>query len=110
MWARLDKWQTAVIGLVAGLFIGLVVLGWWLWPVQWTNASFNELGEAEQIMVVEMTADLYSYNHDPVRVAQALAEWQDGVPLACALAAQETDWAKRARLISIAAVRNGRGC
>ena len=25
-------------GFIAGLFIGLVVFGWWLWPVEWTDA------------------------------------------------------------------------
>jgi hypothetical protein len=35
----LKKNLVAIIAFVVGLFIGLVVLGWWLWPVQWTDAA-----------------------------------------------------------------------
>ena len=32
-----------IVSFVVGLFIGLVVLGWWLWPVQWTDAGPSDL-------------------------------------------------------------------
>ena len=32
-----------IISFVVGLLIGLVVLGWWLWPVQWTDAGPSDL-------------------------------------------------------------------
>jgi len=32
-------WVIALVGFVVGAIFGLVVLGWWVWPVQWTNAT-----------------------------------------------------------------------
>lgn len=109
-WGRLTKAQTWALGLAMGLVIGLPLLGWWLWPVEWTNASFNELAPMEQALVIETVADYYAYSSDPVRVAAVLNGWRDGESLICAMAAQEDDFWARARLISIAAVRNGKGC
>ena len=31
------------IGLIGGIFIGLVILGWWLWPVKWEDALPEDL-------------------------------------------------------------------
>ena len=109
-WDRMSKVQVWALGMVMGLVIGLPLLGWWVWPVQWTNASFNELAPVEQALVIETVADYYAYSSDPVRVAAVLNGWRDGESLVCAMAAQEDDFWARARLISIAAVRNGRGC
>ncbi len=110
LWQRVDKLHTLALGLGAGLFLGLVVLGWWLWPVQWVDAGFNELAAGEQALVLEMTADLYSYELDPVRVAQVMHDWQDGETILCAMVASEDDVWARMRLTAIAAVRNGEGC
>jgi len=32
-----------IVAFIVGLFIGLVILGWWLWPVQWTDAAPSDL-------------------------------------------------------------------
>lgn len=110
IWDRLSKTQAWVLGVLVGIVIGLPLLGWWLWPVSWTDASFNELAPAEAALVLNTLADYYAYSEDPIRVAAVLNGWQDGESLVCAMAAQEDDFWSRARLISIAAVRNGRGC
>lgn len=54
----------AAIGLVVGLFIGLVVLGWGLWPVQWTNATPSSLRVDLQEDYLRMTVD--SFVNNPV--------------------------------------------
>ncbi len=51
-------------GLVVGLFIGLVVLGWGLWPVQWTNATPSSLRPDLQDDYLRMTID--SFVNNPV--------------------------------------------
>lgn len=56
-----------VIGIVAfvvGLIIGLVVLGWWLWPVQWTNASPTDLHPGYQEMWLRMAIISYGATGD----------------------------------------------
>ncbi|NTW09400.1 MAG: hypothetical protein HGA28_07520, partial [Anaerolineaceae bacterium] len=44
MFEKIKLWllkplHAAIAAFIAGLFIGLVILGWWLWPVQWYDAS-----------------------------------------------------------------------
>jgi hypothetical protein len=53
---------TAILGLVVGLFIGLVVLGWGLWPVQWTNATPLSLRPDLQEDYLRMTVDSFIKN------------------------------------------------
>jgi hypothetical protein len=53
---------TAVLGFLVGLFIGLVVLGWGLWPVQWTNADPSSLRPDVQEDYLRMTIDSFVGN------------------------------------------------
>lgn len=109
-WARLTKVHTAVLFFVVGSVFGLTALGWWLWPVQYEAAQFQHLAYDEQALVIQMTADLYSYELDPTRIGRVFDSWANGDELVCAMAANTDDFWERARLISIAAVRNGVGC
>jgi hypothetical protein len=52
----------AAIGLIVGLFVGLVILGWGLWPVQWTNADPSSLRPDLQADYLRMTIDSYVRN------------------------------------------------
>jgi len=53
---------TAALGFIIGLFIGLVVLGWGLWPVQWTNADPSSLRSDLQEDYLRMTIDSFVGN------------------------------------------------
>ena len=94
---------------VAGLLIGLLVLGWWLWPVQWTDATPAHLSPQYRTIYLRQTADLYSYERDPERVIEALLYWR-GDRAACELAYQVDDPAEKARLVTVAYTINGVGC
>jgi hypothetical protein len=61
-----------VIGLVVGLFLGLVVLGWWLWPVDWVDASPEHLREAEKESYLRQAIEAYGYNGD---ISKAVARY-----------------------------------
>ena len=52
----------ATLGFVVGLFIGLVLLGWGLWPVQWTNAEPSSLRSDLQEDYLRMTIDSFVSN------------------------------------------------
>ena len=59
--------QGSVLPLLAAAFligtmVGLVVLGWWLWPVQWTDASPADLQDTWQRAYLSMVADSYALN------------------------------------------------
>ncbi len=59
--------RPAVIGglaFLAGLFIGLVVLGWWLWPVQWSDAAPKHLRADLQEDYLRMAMDSYARTPD----------------------------------------------
>jgi hypothetical protein len=53
-----------IISFVVGLIIGLVVLGWGLWPVQWTNAAPTNLHPDYQAMWLRMAIISYSATGD----------------------------------------------
>src|SRR5271157_1656799 len=55
---------TLVIGFIVGVIIGLPVLGWGLFPVQWTNASPNDLRQDLKQDWLRMSIDSYMRNHD----------------------------------------------
>ena len=53
-----------VIAFVVGIIFGLVVLGWWLWPVQWTDAAPADLVYEEQVEYLRMTIEAFGYTGD----------------------------------------------
>jgi predicted flap endonuclease-1-like 5' DNA nuclease len=59
-----------IFGLVLGLLFGLVVLGWWLWPVQWVDSSPAELLYQYQVEYLNTAIEAYGYTGD-TSVAQA---------------------------------------
>lgn len=68
-----------LLGLVflAGLLLGWVVIGWWLWPVKWTNSEPWLLRPEHQRTFVGLVADDYWHTRDVSRARQALAGWDD---------------------------------
>jgi hypothetical protein len=63
-----------IISFVVGLLIGLVVLGWWLWPVQWTDAGPSDLRLDAQDTYLRMAIDSYTLNQDAAVAQQRIAE------------------------------------
>lgn len=97
-----------------GLIIGLVVLGWWLFPVEWTDATPGQLAEPYQQAWVKAVSELYAFTNDTIMVQQALGGWAGDVTgdqVACEMAAATTDPSERARLEAVAGIVNGgAGC
>ncbi len=55
---------SGIVGGALGLFIGLVLLGWWLWPVTWTNATPMALSPEHKMDYMRMTVDSFSRNNN----------------------------------------------
>jgi hypothetical protein len=53
-----------IAGLVIGLIIGWFVIGWGLWPVQWTDASPQQLRDDLKVDYMRMAIDSYAQNQD----------------------------------------------
>jgi hypothetical protein len=98
-----------LVVFVLGLVIGLVVLGWWLFPVQWDSATPSALSQPYQDAYVRAVADTYSFDGNTQKVQEALGGWA-GVEATCDLASRSTDPAEQARLNAAATAVNGVGC
>ncbi len=71
----------AVLGLIGGLIIGLTI-GWWLWPVEWTNTTPELLRPDLQEDYLRMAIDSFRMNGDP---NLAVRRWDELGPNARAL-------------------------
>ncbi len=61
-----------IAAFVVGVLIGLVVLGWWLWPVKWTDASPAQLQKDYQADYLRAAIDAYLRTND---AQTAKARW-----------------------------------
>jgi hypothetical protein len=64
----------AALGFVLGLIIGLPILGWGLWPVQYIDASAEHLRQDLQHDWLRMTIDSYSRNQN---TELAMQRWEE---------------------------------
>ena len=94
---------------IIGLLFGLIVLGWGVWPVQWTGAGPQDLDAAHQAIYIRSVAEQFSNDNNTNKVVQALSGWGGDVA-ACQLAANATDPADRQRLEAVAGIVSGQGC
>ena len=92
-----------------GLFIGLVVLGWGLMPLEFSDVDPNYLSQTYKDYYVRAVADAYSFDNNTQKVTEALGGWS-GVEATCDFASRTTDPAEAQRLSAAAAVVNGTGC
>ena len=53
-----------IIAFVSGLLLGLIILGWWVWPVQWTDSYPEYMRSDIQADYLRMAVDSYSVNQD----------------------------------------------
>jgi len=60
----MNSWVIGIFGLLVGVFIGLVVLGWWLWPVQWVNGTYEILAPELQEDFLRAAIDSYTLRPD----------------------------------------------
>jgi len=62
-----------LVGLIVGLFFGLVVLGWWIWPVQWKDAGPGQLSQDWKTDFLRMTIASFAQNPDVVQAKERYA-------------------------------------
>jgi hypothetical protein len=60
----------------AGLLLGWLVIGWWLWPIDWTSSAPGQSSLEYQRMFVPWVADRYWQTGDVSQAQQYLAEWK----------------------------------
>lgn len=62
---------------VGGLLLGWLVIGWWLWPIQWANVAPAQLSPDHQRTYVAMAAEAYALTGDAAQAQFRLATWDD---------------------------------
>lgn len=98
-----------LVSFVLGLIIGLVFLGWYVFPVEFTGTTPAGLLPEYQAIYVRNAAELYSFDHSQDKVKAALGGWGGDV-VACQMAAESADPADQQRLQAAATAVNGTGC
>lgn len=68
-------WVVPAIAFLIGLLIGWWVIGWWLWPVQWTNALPADLRAAERDQYLGMVAESYTATRNADLARERLKSW-----------------------------------
>ena len=66
------------------------VLGWSVWPVEWTDATPGQLAPQYQEAYVKMVSELYAFNGNAEMVQLAMGGWAgdvSGDEVACSMAA-----------------------
>lgn len=61
-----------IIGLVVGILIGLIALGWWLFPVKWVDASPADLNYTAKVDYMRSSIEAFAQNGN---VAKAKARY-----------------------------------
>jgi hypothetical protein len=69
-----DSWIAVALAFVLGLFVGWLLLGWVLFPVQYTNADPSDLNATAKEQYVSLVADSFALNHD-VKLARERLRW-----------------------------------
>lgn len=69
---------------IAGLLFGWLVIGWWLWPVQWQNGSPAQMAADDQRAYVAAVAEAYALTGDVAQAQARLTAW-DRADLAATL-------------------------
>jgi hypothetical protein len=64
----------AALGAILGLIFGWFVIGWWLWPVSWTDGTPEVLRSDLRADYLRMTIDSFRVNGDQV---QAVKRWDE---------------------------------
>src|SRR3990172_7453919 len=96
----------AVVGVVAfvlGLVIGLAVLGWWLWPLEWTDAAPEHLSNDQKVEYVKLVADSFVLTGDIQKAKDRIARLGNGAEV-IQLALEETTGIDNLRVSQLATV------
>ena len=74
---RVSRGYLLGLAFMTGLLLGWLVIGWWLWPVQWTNTDPWHLRQKHQKTYISLVAENFWWTKDIHQAREALAGWDD---------------------------------
>ncbi len=80
---------TAIAAFVVGAIFGLVILGWLVWPVQWTNASPAQLSQDWKTDYMRMAISAYGQNGNTAQAQERFAALGSDADKALAAVAED---------------------
>lgn len=70
------NWLWLAAAFAVGLLIGWIVLGWWLFPVNWTDANVKDLRQETRYQYLSLVAESYLINGDLGLAGEHLQQWK----------------------------------
>jgi hypothetical protein len=86
-----------------GLLLGWIVIGWWLWPVEWSTFTPQDTASDYQQMLVTWGANKYWDTGDATQVRKAFGAWDrdDLAKLLSGMQRNTKDTEMRRRLVAL---------
>lgn len=96
------RWLRGLV-FAAGVLLGWLVIGWWLWPVQWSNSSPWQLAPQYQRAYIRMVAEEFGRTSDVFWAKETLTGWdrRELADLLAAIQNETTDAETRRRLTAL---------
>ena len=60
------------VAFIVGLLLGWIILGWWLFPVQWSGALVQDLQPADKKVFIETEAEALALTQDGAKAVERL--------------------------------------
>lgn len=107
---------TMLVLLLGGIFFGWMVLGWFVFPVQWEYPEIpepykmNDLSYNSKAVYVRLLSEWNAFTPENPYLPLYIGEIDDIDSVACDMANNATDLGEMRRYIKIAYEKNGVGC
>jgi len=70
-----SAWGSVVVAFAFGLLVGWFAIGWWAWPIKWTNAEPVDLRQPAREEYLMAVASDYAMSRDAEAALRRLASW-----------------------------------
>ena len=106
-----QPWLMTLLAFVVGLLLGWMVIGWFVVPIQWTDAAPVDLSPEDKNNFILTTSELYAFDQNMLKVEQRMLQFwpvEDAVTDICSYRSQLGDPALQSQVEALAeiAVRN----
>lgn len=110
LWQSISRKWIAISCLLIGAIFGLTVLGWYVWPVEWTGGTYEHLTIEDKALLIELATDLNVYDASNPSLMELQRRWPELDSLACFVASGDVSEDEKIKLVYLAYQVNQKGC